>query len=74
MVEKKHLIVGVDPGTTTGMAILDLEGNLLRLHSSRTMSLKDLIHMIIGFMYPEPIVQTYGFGPLSARGSWVLYD
>ena len=52
MVEKKHLIVGVDPGTTTGMAILDLEGNLLRLHSSRTMSLKDLIHMIIGYGYP----------------------
>jgi predicted RNase H-like nuclease (RuvC/YqgF family) len=52
LVQKKHLIVGVDPGTTTGIAILDLEGNLLRIHSSRTMSLKDLIHMIIGYGYP----------------------
>ncbi|MBI4154529.1 DUF460 domain-containing protein [Candidatus Woesearchaeota archaeon] len=37
------LIVGVDPGTTTAYAILDLDGNLLKLKSSKQLSLSTLI-------------------------------
>ncbi len=50
--EKKHLIVGLDPGTTTGVAVLGLDGLVLSVHSSRTMNLKDLIHLVIGHGYP----------------------
>jgi len=32
---KRHLIVGIDPGTTTGVAILDLSGKVLHLSSGR---------------------------------------
>lgn len=33
------LIVGIDPGTTVGYAILDIEGNLLILNSSKHLNL-----------------------------------
>lgn len=39
----RYLIVGVDPGTTTAYAALDLDGTLLALRSSRQLSLSDLV-------------------------------
>ncbi|MAG91485.1 hypothetical protein CMO83_02315 [Candidatus Woesearchaeota archaeon] len=43
MEEKKLLIVGIDPGTTTGYAVLDIQGNLIHLNSSKQLELKSLI-------------------------------
>jgi len=48
MEEKKLLIVGIDPGTTIGFAVLDIEGNLLHLDSSKHLSLDSLISVTIG--------------------------
>ncbi|MBP1929330.1 putative RNase H-like nuclease (RuvC/YqgF family) [Methanolinea mesophila] len=42
----KYLIVGIDPGTTTAIAALDLEGNLLHLSSSRQMSMSDVTEVL----------------------------
>ncbi|NVM55975.1 MAG: DUF460 domain-containing protein [Candidatus Helarchaeota archaeon] len=42
----KSLIVGVDPGTTTGIAILDLNGKILALRSGKDISRRDLIRYI----------------------------
>ncbi|MCG7854401.1 MAG: DUF460 domain-containing protein, partial [Methanoregulaceae archaeon] len=42
----RFLIVGIDPGTTTAIAALDLDGNLLFLTSSRQMSMSDVIEAI----------------------------
>lgn len=42
----KYLIVGVDPGTTTAFAALDLDGNLVLLHSSRMTSLAGVIESL----------------------------
>ncbi|MCQ8894292.1 MAG: DUF460 domain-containing protein [Methanolinea sp.] len=42
-----YLIVGVDPGTTTAVAALDLEGNLLHLASSRQMSMSGVIESLL---------------------------
>ncbi|MDD1706500.1 MAG: DUF460 domain-containing protein [Methanoregulaceae archaeon] len=42
----RHLIVGIDPGTTTAIAALDLDGNLLYLASSRQMAMSDVIEAI----------------------------
>jgi len=40
---RRYLIVGLDPGTTTGIAAVDLDGNLVHLTSSRQMTMSDII-------------------------------
>ncbi|MDD5024795.1 MAG: DUF460 domain-containing protein [Methanoregula sp.] len=42
----RYLIVGIDPGTTTAVAALDLDGNLLLLQSSRQMNMADVIESL----------------------------
>jgi predicted RNase H-like nuclease (RuvC/YqgF family) len=42
----RYLIVGIDPGTTTAFAALDLDGNLLHLQSSRQMTNPDVIEAL----------------------------
>ncbi|MDD1693683.1 MAG: DUF460 domain-containing protein [Methanoregula sp.] len=42
----RYLIVGIDPGTTTGIAAIDLDGNLLHLASSRQMNMADVIESL----------------------------
>ena len=44
--KRDYIIVGVDPGTTTAIAVLTLEGELRMLHSSRTISIPEVIEMI----------------------------
>jgi predicted RNase H-like nuclease (RuvC/YqgF family) len=44
--KRDYIIVGVDPGTTTGIAILTLDGELRMLHSSRTISIPEVIEKI----------------------------
>ncbi|HZD43509.1 MAG TPA: DUF460 domain-containing protein, partial [Methanomicrobiales archaeon] len=39
----RYIIVGIDPGTTTAIAALDLDGNLMDLSSSRQMTMSDII-------------------------------
>jgi predicted RNase H-like nuclease (RuvC/YqgF family) len=39
----RSLIVGIDPGTTIGIAAVDLDGNLVHLISSRQMTMSDVI-------------------------------
>ena len=41
-----YIIVGLDPGTTTGIAALNLSGDLVDLISSRAMSSSDVIEWI----------------------------
>lgn len=43
MEDKKLLIVGIDPGTTAGYAVLDIEGNLICMKSSKQLDLSMLI-------------------------------
>ncbi len=43
---EKYLIVGMDPGTTTAIAILDLNGNLIELKSERNWSLSRIIEFL----------------------------
>lgn len=47
MEDKKLLIAGIDPGTTTGFAVLDIEGKLIHLNSSKQLDLNSLISKII---------------------------
>ena len=52
--KRKTLIVGIDPGTTTGLGMLDLEGNLVKSHSGRGMSVSDVVEMIA--RYGKPMI------------------
>lgn len=50
--DKSLLIVGVDPGTTLGYALLDIDGNLIGLRSSKELELNSLISEIIKQGHP----------------------
>lgn len=50
----RYLIVGIDPGTTTAIAALDLDGNLLHLSSSRQTSMSDVIEVL--YTVGKPLV------------------
>jgi predicted RNase H-like nuclease (RuvC/YqgF family) len=54
MAGRTPLIVGIDPGTTTGVAAFDLEGNLVFISSRKSLSRPELIRMISG--HGEPII------------------
>ncbi len=42
----RYLIVGIDPGTTTAVAIVDLSGNLISVKSQKDWSFSDVIEFI----------------------------
>jgi len=44
---RDHVIVGIDPGTTTAVAVLDLDGNVLDVLSTRTADTAAIIEWII---------------------------
>ena len=43
MENRKLLIAGIDPGITTGLAVLDIDGKLIHMNSSKQLYLKILI-------------------------------
>lgn len=47
MEERKLLIVGIDPGTTTGYAVLDIDGNFISANSSKLLDLNRIISEIV---------------------------
>ena len=50
----RYIIVGVDPGETTGIAILDLNGNILYIGSRRSIGFFELIDKI--YEYGKPLI------------------
>jgi len=51
-IKDKYVIVGVDPGTTVGLSVLDLEGNALTIISKRSFSMSDVKEEIRKYGYP----------------------
>ncbi len=45
---RDYVIVGVDPGTTTAVAIVDIDGHLLDVYSTRTDDMAAVIEWIVG--------------------------
>jgi len=43
---RRRLIVGLDPGTTAGYAILDLQGKLIEIGASKSLTLNELLKII----------------------------
>ncbi|MDD4256060.1 MAG: DUF460 domain-containing protein, partial [Methanofollis sp.] len=50
--KRKSLIVGIDPGTTTGIGAVDLDGEVVDLYSSRQMGTADIIEHLRGVGKP----------------------
>jgi hypothetical protein len=48
----RYLIVGVDPGSTIGIAVLDLDGNILGIRSKKGWSFGEVIEYIRSFGTP----------------------
>lgn len=46
---RELLIVGVDPGTTVGYAVLDTRGNVLGTRSSKQLELNSIVEEVVGF-------------------------
>ena len=45
-IQDKQLIIGLDPGTTTGIAAIDLDGKLVLIESRKNMSKQDVMLFI----------------------------
>jgi len=50
--ERRSVIVGIDPGITVGIAVIDLNGNVLALHSERNMPVGEVFRFISEIGHP----------------------
>ena len=50
----KLIIIGIDPGTTKGYAVLDLKGNILEVKSSKKLTIDEIINNV--FKFGKPIL------------------
>lgn len=50
----RHLIVGIDPGATVGVALIDLDGNIVAVASKKGWSYSDVVEFILS--HGKPVV------------------
>lgn len=62
VVPRKLLVVGIDAGTTVGIAVANVSGNLIALHSGRGWSRGDVIRKIVE--YGKPILIATDVSPV----------
>lgn len=60
-IEEKAVIVGIDPGTTTGLAIIDLDGRLCEVLSGKDFSLRNVLSSLV--KYPQVLVVASDVSP-----------
>ncbi|WP_252900862.1 DUF460 domain-containing protein [Vulcanisaeta sp. JCM 14467] len=53
-VKDRKLIVGIDPGIVTGVAVLDLNGNVLTLQSGKNLSRRHVLRIV--YQYGTPVL------------------
>ena len=63
MGEKQLLIVGVDPGTTLGYAAIDIEGNIVKIHSGKNIDMGSLISDLIKLGKPLIVASDKEYNP-----------
>ncbi|MCS7107710.1 MAG: DUF460 domain-containing protein [Acidilobaceae archaeon] len=64
---ERALIVGVDAGTTTGLAILDIEGNLLYASSSKGLDRGTIIDLVLSHGKPIMVATDVAEAPETVR-------
>ncbi|MFX1564567.1 MAG: DUF460 domain-containing protein [Promethearchaeota archaeon] len=60
---RRLLVIGVDAGTTVGIAIADINGRLLALHSGRGLSRGDVIRLLVEYGKPVLIASDVSPAP-----------
>ncbi|NPB00096.1 MAG: DUF460 domain-containing protein [Crenarchaeota archaeon] len=75
----KYIIVGVDPGIVTGVAVLDLNGRVLALHSGRNLSRRKVLDIVYRYGTPVMVATDVAKVPdyvkkLSSMTNSVLYS
>jgi len=63
MGDKRLLIIGVDPGTTLGYAVIDFEGNVVKIHSEKNLDMGELISRLIKLGKPLIIAGDKEYNP-----------
>lgn len=61
--KSEALVVGLDPGTTTGIACLNLDGEIVDVESHRTFSKADVIKHILSVGTPVIVATDRKFAP-----------
>ena len=69
---KPLLIVGIDPGVTVGYALLDINGNVIKLYSSKELDLDKLISKIIEIMKEKEKLPTSPSNEIGGIISWEI--
>lgn len=75
----RPLIVGIDPGITTGVAVLDINGNIIAVYSKREAGRKELLKSISEFGKPIVVASDVNPCPRSVKnfarifGSRIFY-
>ncbi len=59
---RDHVVVGIDPGTTTAVALLDLDGDVLDVWSTRTAATADVIEWIVD--HGRPVIIAADVDPM----------
>ncbi|UNQ72684.1 DUF460 domain-containing protein [Infirmifilum sp. NZ] len=60
---ERYTIVGVDPGMTTGVAILDFSGSIVSVFSRRLLSRGQLVKLLLDFGHPAVIASDVSPAP-----------
>ena len=63
MGEKQLLIVGIDPGTTLGYAVIDFQGSVVKIHSEKNLDLSSLISELIKLGKPLIVASDKEYNP-----------
>lgn len=63
----RSLIVGFDPGTTAGLAIISVDGEVLDLLSKKNLTKKQIIRRVLNFGRPILIATDRRFAPKAVK-------
>jgi len=61
--DKQLLIIGIDPGTTLGYAVIDFEGELVKVHSGKNIDFNSLISRLISLGKPLIVASDKEYNP-----------
>lgn len=67
------MIVGIDPGITTGVAVLDINGNILSVYSKREAGKKELLKSISEFGKPILVASDVNPCPRSVKSFAIIF-